>query len=287
MIPVPVRRHARHTLIGVCTLLTLVAAAAPARAQLGLGLVPMRAELKMTPGQQYTGTLKLSSEAVERVRVGAEALDFEIDDTATPQFERNLPQEAHNSCKEWLSLNPVESEIEAQGFLMMRYTVRLPAEMVEGSYSCAVGFTTLPSAGAASDGIGMRMAVRIVATLYIQVGAPPITGAVKNLTIEPVPGAEASKDRWQAVVVLANTGLMYFRPAGTLEVLDESGTTVETAQFASLPVLRQRDQRFIFPLKTQFSTGHFTLRARVDIGTGEIQQRSADVVMDAAAPVPR
>jgi hypothetical protein len=273
------RRYVRRALIGSWTLGALIAAV-PADAQVGLGLVPMRAELKIAPGQQYTGSLKLSSEAAERVRVRAEALDFALDATATPQFERNLPQEAHYSCRQWLSLNPVESELDAKGFMTMRYTLRLPVEVPEGSYSCAVGFTTLPPAGAASDGIGMRMAVRIVATLYVQVGAPPVVGAVKAITVEPRPGAETTKDAWQAVVVLANTGLMYFRPVGTVEVLDQNGTTVETVEFTSLPVLRQRDQRFIFPLKTSLSSGHFTLRARVDIGTGEIQQRSADVIAD-------
>lgn len=35
----------------------------PAQAQMGLGLVPMRNELTIAPGQQVSGALKLSSES--------------------------------------------------------------------------------------------------------------------------------------------------------------------------------------------------------------------------------
>jgi hypothetical protein len=84
--------------------------------------------------------------------------------------------------------------------------------------------------------------------------------------------------------VLDNQGVMYFRPTGKLEVLDAAGKVVETADIPALPVLRERDQRFLFPLKTRLEAGHYKLRASVDIGTGEIQRGSADVVVEAAAP---
>jgi len=266
-------------------LLTL-GGAMPAWAQLGLGLVPMRVELRMGPGQQHTGSLKLSSESGERTRVRAEVLDFHIDDTATPQFEHDLPQEAANSCKNWLSLNPMEIELEKGGFLMARYTLRLPADVPEGSYNCAAGFTTLPPAEQ-GIGIGMRMAVRVVAAFYVQVGDPPVRGVLKEMKLEALPPAlGAQSEGWQAVVVLENEGRMYFRPTGKIEVLDGEGKALETLDFPSLPVLRQRDQRFLFPLKTRLEPGHYTLRANVDLGTGEIQVGSAEVAVHPAQPAP-
>jgi len=258
----------------------------PARAQLGLGLVPMRVELRMAPGQQHTGSLKLSSESGEKTRVRAEVLDFHIDDTATPQFEPDLPQEAANSCKNWLSLNPMEIELEKGGFLMARYTLRLPADVPEGSYNCAAGFTTLPPAEQAS-GIGMRMAVRVVAAFYIQVGNPPVRGVLNGIKLEALPPAPgAQPEGWQAVVVLKNEGRMYFRPTGKLEVLDGEGKALETVDFPSLPVLRQRDQRFLFPLKTRLEAGYYRLRANVDVGAGEIQVGWVDVAVQPTQQAP-
>jgi hypothetical protein len=248
----------------------------------------MRVELRMAPGQQYSGSLKLSSESEEKARVRAEMLDFNIDDKTTPQFERDLPQEAAYSCKKWLSLNPMEIELEKRGALMVRYTLRLPADLAEGSYNCAAGFSTLPAAEQVRvTGMGMRMAVRIVAAFYVIVGSPPIHGKLKEIKLEPLPaGKESEPGGWQAVVILENSGLMFFRPTGKIEVLDGEGKVVETADFPSLAVLRQRDQRFLFPLKTHLEVGHYKLRTRVDIGTGEIQEGSLDVALEPTPETP-
>ncbi len=45
-----------------------------------------------------------------------------------------------------------------------------------------------------------------------------------------------------------------------------------------LPVLPKRDQNFVFPLKLAAGPGKYTLRARVDLGTNEIQEATAVVV---------
>jgi hypothetical protein len=42
-------------------------------------------------------------------------------------------------------------------------------------------------------------------------------------------------------------------------------------------VLPEREQRFLFPLSTDVRNGAYKLRARVDLGTGEIQEASAVV----------
>lgn len=276
----------RQCALAVFGALVIVVAARPVGAQVGLGLAPMRVEFRMAGGQQYSGSLKLSSTAEGKARIRAEVLDFNIDDKATPQFARDLPQEAAYSCKQWLSLNPMEIELEKGGALSVRYTLRLPAVVPEGSYNCAAGFNTLPPAEQVA-GMGMRVAVRVVAAFYVVVGSPPIQGRLKEIKLEPVPPVKESEEGgWQAVVVLENGGLMYYRPKGKLEVLDAEGKAVETADFPSLPVLRQRDQRFLFPLKTHLEAGHYKLRARVDIGTSEIQEGSLEVSVDATPPAP-
>jgi hypothetical protein len=217
--------------------------------------------------------------------VRSEVLAFHIDETTTPQFERNLPQEEATSCKTWLSLNPMETELDQNGFLNVRYTIRVPAGIAEGSYNCAAGFTTFPSSDE-EQGVGMRMAVRIVAAFYVVIGKPEVSGSIKEINLEPVPASKDQDAGWQAVVVMENPGRMYYRPSGKFELLDASGKTVEADDFQPLPVLRQRSQRFLFPVKQNLDAGQYTLRARVDIGTGEVQEGTADVTIDAPAQVP-
>ena len=238
--------HRNCAVIILSTLLG-VGVTLPVQAQMGLGLVPMRNELNIAPGQQVSGALKLSSESGAKVRIRAEVDDFFIDDTDTPQFERDIPHEAAYSCKTWLSLNPMEIELEKGGSLLVRYTIRVPADAAEGSYNCAAGFTTLrPASETAAEGMGMHMAVRIVSAFYVQVGKPAVVGSLKEIKLEAIPPPAApaegtaatdvkdpkdAKGNWQAVVVLENSGQMYFRPAGKLEVLSADGKTVETDDF--------------------------------------------------------
>ena len=261
----------------------LLAMSASGFAQLGLGMAPMRVELKLAPGQQYSGALRLSNQSGNKVRIRAEALDFNYDGSGTPQFERNLPSEANFSCRRWLTLNPMEIELDGEGYLLVRYTLRLPAELAQGSYNCAAGFTTLPAADAIT-GMGMRTAVRIVAALYVVVGNPVTRGELKGIRLERAP----TENGWRAVIALDNSGSVYFRPQGKLEVLDSRGKVIDTQEFLALPVLPKRTQRFLFPLKAQLEAGSYKLRVRVDVGTGEIQEGEAEVVVEPppASPQP-
>jgi len=279
-------KHSNYLHRAVVSLLCLFAIgqfAPSAHAQLGLGLAPMRVELRMAPGQEYSNTVKLSSQSGASTRVRSEILDFNIDEAATPQFERNLPKEAATSCKNWLTLNPMEMEIDHDGYLNVRYTIHLPEGLPEGSYNCAAGFTTLPAASQGKDGMGISMAVRIVAAFYVVVGKPEVTGKLEAIKIEPVAATKDHEAGFQAVVVLNNSGRMYYRPTGKLDVLDAEGKNIESVDFQSLPVLRERSQRFVFPIKMHLEPGQYKLRARVDIGTGELQEGTADVVVDAPA----
>lgn len=287
----------RSCAVAIFSALLGVGSALTVHAQTGLGMVPMRQELKIAPGQQVSGALKLSSESGVASRIRAEVDDFFVDATDTPQFERDIPHEATSSCKNWLTLNPMEIELDKGGSLIVRYTIRVPANATEGSYNCAAGFTTLPPAGpSAAQGMGMHMEVRIVSAFYVRVGNPPVVGSLKEIKLEAIPppaapaegepatNATEAKGSWQAVVLLENSGTMFFRPAGKLDVLDADGKTVESQDFPSMAVLRDRSQRVIFPLKTNLEPGHYKLRVNVDIGTGEIQAGTADVAVDAASP---
>jgi hypothetical protein len=72
---------------------------------------------------------------------------------------------------------------------------------------------------------------------------------------------------------------VHFRPSGELSLLDEAGNVVETNPFVPLPVLPRREQPFLFPLKAALTPGNYTLRARVDMGTADLQEGTALVTV--------
>jgi hypothetical protein len=263
----------RHCQLAIACLM-LAASATLAHAQIGLGLAPMRLEFRLAPGQQQSGTLNVSNDSGAKVRIRSELLDFFVDGTATPQFERDLAHEAAYSCRSWLMVNPMETEAMAEAQLPVRFTIRVPESVKEGSYHCAAGFVTLPPADQVVT-TGVRTAVRVVTAFYVVVGNPTADGGLKLIQVEPVQNTAPNGPALQAVVVVENRGRMYLRPSGTLTVLDASGRTVETEDFQNLPILPEREQRFLFPLKTDVRGGGYKLRARVDLGTGEIQEATA------------
>jgi hypothetical protein len=246
-------------------------------AQVGLGLSPMRLELGMQPGGQTSGVVTLSNNSHDKTRVRAEILDFLIDQNQTPQFESKLSSESAFSCRDWVSVNPMETEVTPGVLLNVRYTVRVPetADLPRG-YHCAVGFTTLPT-DTQVRGTGMRTAVQVVAALYVTLGNPGIEGGYKELKL--VRAADGAKARWNGAVVLDNFGLTHFRPVGELSVLDSNGNVLQSAPLTPLPALPKREQRYTIPFDRDFAPGTYTLRARVDIGRNEIEEGTAVVVV--------
>ena len=249
----------------------------PVAAQVDLGLSPMRVEFPAVPGKPISGPLILSNAGPSKSRVRVELLDLYVDETTTPQFLANVPAEAGYSCRNWLSANPMELEIDPRSQVLVRYTVRVPATVSERSYHCALGFRTLPAVGEAT-GTAMRTAVRMIAVFYATVGKPAISGVIKDLKLEPV--ANPAGPLWRAVVIMENSGLMLYRPVGDLEILDSSGNVIESEKLASFPVLPKRQQRFVLPLKGKLSPGPYTLKARIEVGD-EIQEASVSVVAEA------
>jgi len=247
----------------------------PLGAQIDLALAPMRVEFPATPGRAFSGTVVLTNGAV-KTRIRAELLDLYIDETTTPQFVANAPAEAKYSCRSWLSVNPMEVEMDGRTQVPVRFTVRVPASASDGSFHCAIGFRSLPT-DTEAEGTMMRTAVRMIETIYPIVGKVPVSGAIKELKLEQVSGGDAVL--WRAVVIMENTGLMFYRPTGDLELVDADGKVVESQKLAPFPVLPERQQRFVLPLKSALTPGPYTLRARIDMGA-EIQEASVAVTVD-------
>lgn len=249
-----------------------------AHAQLGLGLQPMRLEIKLSPGSQHTDTLRLSNDSTAPARVRGQVLDFYIDDAMTPQFEESVQREAKFSCAAWLQVTPRETDLTAKSAIRERYTFNVPRDTKEGEYHCAAGFTTLPSLSESETPTGIRMAVRMVASFYIIVGNPSSRPELKDLSLKSGPDGVL-----QVVALLENKGQKTFRVKGFMEVRTPDGKKMEGGEYNTIPVLPERQQQFLFPLKTALAPGKYTLYTQADVGLPEILEGSVSVEV---APAP-
>jgi hypothetical protein len=256
-----------------------IAAGSNLFAQVDLGLSPMRVDFAAIAGKSYSSILTLTNSGNEKGRVRVELLDLYIDETMTPQFVSKAPAEALYSCRSWLTVNPMELEMEPKSQVSARFTVRTPLTAREQGFHCAIGFRTLPALSDAS-GSTMLTAVRMIAAIYPTVGTPAISGEIKDLSLEPVPNDP--ENRWRAVVVMENSGSMLYRPVGDIEVIDSSGHVVESGKLAAFPALPSRKQRYLLPLTMSLAPGQYTVRARIDVGK-ERQEASRSMTIPYSA----
>jgi hypothetical protein len=100
-------------------------------------------------------------------------------------------------------------------------------------------------------------------------------GALKALRVAPT---SAKRDRWQAIAVIENRGLAFFRPQGEMELVSPDGAVIERAEFVPMPTLPRREQNYVFALQTT-TPGQYRLRAKVEVA-GEVQEGTAEVVIE-------
>jgi hypothetical protein len=260
--------------------IAILASAWPAVAQVDVGLSPMKVEFPGAVGKSYSGSLTLSNAGSTKARIRVEMVDFYVDENTTPQFVANVPSEAEYSCRSWLSANPMELDVEPKSQVPVRYTVRVPASASERGYHCALGFRTVPQADELS-GTAIRTAVRLITVFYATVGKPVVNGVIKDLKLELVTGAP--EPVWRAVVIMQNSGKMLYRPVGELSLVDSAGKVLETQKVPSFPVLPERVQRYILPLKSNLPPGPYTLKASIEVA-GEIQEASVAVIAETPKP---
>ena len=260
----------RHRKLSFALFTMLPALAQPAAAQYGFALSPMRTELTVAPGTQRNGVLAIANDAKESARFRTEILDVSIDHEAVPQFEKDIPSEAGFSCRDWVTVNPMEAEMAPSSQMTVRYTFRVPAAATPRTYHCALGFTSLPDPKKSQASVGIVAQLRLTATFYITVGTPAPAGEIKTISIEKLQTNKTPG--YRAVISVENTGLTNLRGAGKIDVTNESGHVILASEFPPVVIYPSRTQRLPVPLGPNLTDGTYTLHTRVNLGNGEIQE---------------
>ena len=203
-----------------------------------LGMRPLRFEVAIAPGLDWTGAALVTNGGAAPGRIRAEALDFALDSDGQPVFG-NLASERRWSCRDWLVMNPWEAGLAAGASALARLTVRVPPGTPEGGYHCAAAYRLEPPAP--SPGVGLLAAVRVAAAVYVVVGEPPVAElSVTAMELERDGGGACAG----IAVTFANDGRRHYRARGAVLVVDATGQTVAVLAVPRRPVLPGRQQRF-------------------------------------------
>ena len=240
------------------------------RAHFGLALSPMRTELNLPAGAQRNGSLALANDDLQTNHFRVDIFDLSIDREAVPQFEKNIPEEKRFSCKDWVTVNPMEGDVPSKGQMMVRYTFRVPPNAPTLTYHCALGFTAITDPKKQESMMGIQSLLCLASTFYITVGNPVPTGEVRKIDIEKFNAKDTAG--YRAIISVENSGLTNLRGAGKVDVVDEGGEVVQASDFPPVVILPSRTQRLPVVLNKKLADGNYTLRARVNLGNGEIQE---------------
>jgi P pilus assembly chaperone PapD len=230
-----------------------------------LGISPLRVELTAGSGAETSQPVRISNSSEFPVQIRAAVTDW----TLTPAGETRFVKSSGTTwgCGTWLKLNPNEFTIGPGGAQLVRYTLKVPDQTPEGGYHCAILFDTVPPPKEKIQGqTGVVNLIRMVSTLYVTIGNPPIVAKITRLELRP---RKHEKTAYEIVTEFANDGTTQYRVNGDLDVLDAEGHSIQKFEYKSFPVLPGVARTEVFKIENPLPPGKYLLRGVVDVGLKE------------------
>jgi hypothetical protein len=247
-----------HTvLLAAALALTVQATARAVTFTATLGSIKITAR----PGQVLTREFRLTLDADQpKTRFNSYMQDWWRNEDGTQSFYRDPGTLAH-SCGRWVTLNPVEVEVQPSGTLITRLTVTVSPEAKPGGYWCVLTVDELPDPLSTSEGVGIRFMASVSIGVFVYVG--------EQQRAAEITAVEILNDA--AVVKVRNIGNTPLAIEGRFEFI-KPGETAPTAV-----VTMARNTLLTEPIVTgAFSTqlpdaaslpsGRYLVRAIIDYG---------------------
>jgi hypothetical protein len=201
---------------------SILAASAPAPADIGLNVIPTKNEIATQAGKTETVPVTVRNDGQDVVHVQASLSDFTIAPNGQHVFM--APGKSAFSLAPYMSVNPREFDIQPGQFQQVRVSFTVP-EHKAGEYATIIFFQTRPTRKPGSIGFSERIAAKF----YALVGdTGRIGGEVDNVAVQPASGAQ------KVVVGFKNGGNVHVYVNGRVEIR-KGGQVVE-----KLPVATQQ-----------------------------------------------
>jgi P pilus assembly chaperone PapD len=218
-------------------MLTGVAAiAAPSFADMALDVSPIRVQVRVEPGDEYTNAVRVLNSGKEPVRLRAYVEDWYLDERGTPIFRPAGTLERTASI--WVDAAPADFLLEPGQAKFVRYTIKVPGNAREIGYHGSLLLETLPLDRAERKAMQMFVQGRIACMLYVTVGDPPKSAEIKSLAVV------RRKDKPFLRVLVENTGEDFIRLAGDVKVVSGGEEVGERVPLPDVPVL-PRARRYV------------------------------------------
>jgi hypothetical protein len=265
-----------HTILLAGALIFTVQA--PARAvtfTATLGSIKIAAK----PGQVLTREFRLTLDADQpKTRFNSHMQDWWRSEDGTQSFYRE-PGTLKRSCGRWVTLNPVEIEVQPGGTLITRLTVAVSSEAQPGGYWCVLTVDELPDPLDVQEGVGVRFLASVSIGVFVNVGEIERAAAITG--VEVVGDAAVVTVRNDGNAPLAIEGRFEFVKPGESDPI----TVITLARNTLLtePILTGLFSASL-PDRSLLPSGRYLVRAIVDYGVDHYigAQREMTIDRDAA-----
>lgn len=253
------------TRIGIALLTTgaLGAAANPAVADLSLDVSPVRVQVHMKAGEEYTNAVRVLNDGKEPVRLRAYVEDWYLDEIGTPIFRPAGTLDRSSSV--WMDVAPADFLLEPGQTKFVRFTVQAPAGMTDGGYQGSLLLETLPLDRTARPGMQMFIQGRVAVMTYVTIGNPRRAAEIRSMATVRHDGKNFVR------MQIANTGEDFVRLAGDLTVVEGKDAVGDGSPVPDVPVLPGATRWVEFEISPDRLFANYLARVIVDIdGVGRL-----------------
>jgi hypothetical protein len=236
--------------------------------------------LTARPGEVQTREFRLTLDKDQiKTRFKAHMEDWWRSEDGTQSFYRE-PGTLTRSCGKWVTLNPVEVELQPGETMTVRLTVTASPQAEAGGYWCVLTVDEIPDPLAVLEGVGIRFLASVSVGVFVNVGE-------QRRAVE-ITGVEVLNDA--AVVKVRNDGNTPLSIEGRFEFV-KPGATEATAVVPLIrnllltqPILTGAYSAKL-PDASLLPSGRYMVRAIIDYGADHYvgTQREVDVVRGRAS----
>jgi hypothetical protein len=232
-----------------------------------IAVAPARFELEMQPGTEKTVVIAVdyrsTTPATKPVRIVATLNDWTITPDGRVEYFRAGTRD--RSASPWIIYSPGEATITPGSIHQIRVTISVPNNAAPGDHLAALVIEqraeTLKST---ADLRQMVVRYRMASVFYIKVGGLTKRGSFEHLY------AATTDEGIVVTPTLKNDGNSMIRPSQSIKIVDANGTIVaDLADIEPLPILAGSQTSQSIRLGKNLSTGHYTVKMRVDFNDGE------------------
>jgi hypothetical protein len=206
-----------------------LALAGVARAEMSIDVSPIRIEVRAEPGNESTHSVQVQNSGTESIRLKAYVEDWELNAEGTPLFR--TAGTLVRSASTWIEAAPRDFLLEPGQTEFVRFTLRVPAGVVDGGYWCGLLLESVPLHYEEADARRMLVKGRVATMVYVTVGDPVRSGEIAALSTITREGRSFLR------LEIANTGQDVFRLVGNVEGLAGADGLEETRPLPDVPVL--------------------------------------------------